>query len=168
MISIQKDIVTIDSIVLAEYILEKYGPMSHLKLQKLLYYVQALHLAYFDAPLIEDGFEAWVHGPVSKTLFDKVKGHSKLYNEIAFEPEAGNLLPSQIIEKSLTSDQIQLIRDVLDEYSKLTGFELENMTHAELPWKEARIGIGSGDSSDKIISNETMRNFYKEQLYAEA
>jgi uncharacterized phage-associated protein len=27
--------------------------MSHLKLQKLLYYVQALHLAYFESPIIE-------------------------------------------------------------------------------------------------------------------
>ena len=52
----------IDSVILAEYILFKCGKMSHLKLQKLLYYVQAFHLAYFDSPLVDDEFEAWLHG----------------------------------------------------------------------------------------------------------
>ena len=53
-----KKISKIDSELLTEYILSKYGKMSHLKLQKLLYYVQAFHLAYFDSPLIDDDFEA--------------------------------------------------------------------------------------------------------------
>lgn len=42
----------IDSIDLANYILYKYGSMSHLKLQKLLFYCDAYHLAYFDEELI--------------------------------------------------------------------------------------------------------------------
>ncbi len=65
MIATQKEIAKVDSLLLSEFILFKYGPMSHLKLQKLLFYAQALHLAYFDEPIIEDDFEAWVHGPVS-------------------------------------------------------------------------------------------------------
>lgn len=40
--------VTIDSIILSDYILKHYGPMSHLKLQRLLFYCDAYHLAYFD------------------------------------------------------------------------------------------------------------------------
>ena len=48
----------VDSKVLAEYILEREGKMSHLKLQKLLYLVAGYHLAYFDAPLVSDQFEA--------------------------------------------------------------------------------------------------------------
>ncbi|MBR2290865.1 MAG: DUF4065 domain-containing protein [Prevotella sp.] len=55
---------TIDSIVLSNYILKHYGPMSHLKLQKLLYYCDAYSLAYFGEELITDQFEAWVHWPV--------------------------------------------------------------------------------------------------------
>lgn len=45
---IPKNMGTIDSIILSDYILKHYGPMSHLKLQKLLFYCDAYHLAYFD------------------------------------------------------------------------------------------------------------------------
>jgi uncharacterized phage-associated protein len=42
--------------MIADYILQKYGPMSHLKLQKLLYYCESYHLAYFDDNLILEEF----------------------------------------------------------------------------------------------------------------
>ena len=77
-----KNINMTDSELVAEYILFKYGPMSHLKLQKLLYFVQGYHLAYFGKPLFEDDFEAWVHGPVSRKLFEKHRAESILYKEI--------------------------------------------------------------------------------------
>lgn len=52
----------IQPIMLADYILKHYGPMSHLKLQKLLFYCDAYSIAYFDQPLIDEPFEAWVPG----------------------------------------------------------------------------------------------------------
>jgi uncharacterized phage-associated protein len=42
--------------------------ISNLKLQKLLYYSQAWHLAIFDRRLFPERFQAWVHGPVIPTL----------------------------------------------------------------------------------------------------
>ena len=36
---------------------------SNLKLQKLLYYAQGLHLVLHDAPLFGERIEAWQHGP---------------------------------------------------------------------------------------------------------
>ncbi|MDR1722691.1 MAG: DUF4065 domain-containing protein [Tannerella sp.] len=74
----------IDSLVLANYILETVGKMSHLKLQKLLYLVQGYHLAYFGKPLIDDKFEAWVHGPVSRKVFGSLKDKSLLYADICY------------------------------------------------------------------------------------
>ena len=59
---------------LAGYVLKNYGPMSHLKLQKLLFYCQAYHLAYFKEPLFDEDFEAWVHGPVCRIIYDSLKG----------------------------------------------------------------------------------------------
>jgi uncharacterized phage-associated protein len=59
-----KNLGKVNAQILADYILQKYGSMSHLKLQKLLYYCESYHLAYFDDILIPEEFEAWVHGPV--------------------------------------------------------------------------------------------------------
>ncbi|HUZ03805.1 MAG TPA: type II toxin-antitoxin system antitoxin SocA domain-containing protein, partial [Acidobacteriaceae bacterium] len=43
---------------------KKNKAISNLKLQKLLYYAQAWHLALYGSPLFSDSIEAWVHGPV--------------------------------------------------------------------------------------------------------
>ena len=37
----------------ARYILEKYGPLSAMKLQKMVYYSQAWSLVWDDAPLFD-------------------------------------------------------------------------------------------------------------------
>ncbi len=51
----------VESELLAQYVAFKLGKCSHLKLQKLLYYIQGFHLARFDNPIIDEDFEAWVH-----------------------------------------------------------------------------------------------------------
>jgi uncharacterized phage-associated protein len=43
--------------------------ISNQKLQKLVYYAQAWTLALLDRELIEEDFQAWVHGPVIPDLF---------------------------------------------------------------------------------------------------
>src|SRR3990167_4770105 len=98
MVQILKKLGMVDSNDLANYVLMKQGQMSHLKLQKLLYYIQAYHLANLEAKIIADDFEAWVHGPVSRKLFDKVKDLSLLYSEIDFKLEEGEADPREIIK----------------------------------------------------------------------
>lgn len=151
----------IDSLVLSDYILLKYGPMSHLKLQKLLFYCDAYHLAYFNEELITDNFEAWVHGPVSKKVFDSFKDKSILYSDLSFSGNSDKTI-NQFSE--LTSEQQELINDVLSVLSRWTSLQLETSTHKEMPWIEARNGIGIGDRCNNEISKETTRLFYKSEL----
>ena len=49
------------------------SPMTHKKLQKLCYYAKAWYLALYDHNLIEESFEAWVHGAVQPTLYQAYK-----------------------------------------------------------------------------------------------
>jgi uncharacterized phage-associated protein len=167
MIRTNKNLNRIDSEHVANYIVFKYGPMSHLKLQKLLYYVQGYHLAYFNQPLIEDDFEAWVHGPVSRVLFNKLRGESILYKELEFKLEDGEVSPEVKMKEVLTSDQMELIANVLEAYAKLTGLELENETHSEEPWINARAGYGSADRCDEIIPKDAMKAYFSSLLYEE-
>lgn len=51
-----------------KYILEKQGPMSQMKLHKLLYYCQAWSLVWDDMPLFHERLEAWGSGPVVPEL----------------------------------------------------------------------------------------------------
>lgn len=154
----------VDSKVLAEYILEREGKMSHLKLQKLLYLVAGYHLAYFDAPLVADQFEAWVHGPVSRKLYNSLKQYSILYSDIQYKPEDGELSPRERLEQTLTSDQLDLIDEVLDLYGKDSGLQLEQLTHQQSPWLNARTHCAPGDKCEQVISNEDIRSYFKTLL----
>ncbi len=48
--------------------------MSNLKLQKLLYYAQGVHLALTGKPLFLEHIEAWQHGPAVPALYRACKG----------------------------------------------------------------------------------------------
>ena len=165
MIEVDKTLGTVDSALLSEYILQNFGDMSHLKLQKLLYYAQAYHLAYFENPLTEDDFEAWVHGPVSRKVFDLLKDKSLLYVDLKYVPEEGTQSPAGYLQSSLTKEQIDWVNYVLGEFSSLSGPELEALTHSEAPWIDARKGFGPADRCNNFIPKPAMAEFYRQQLY---
>lgn len=167
MIKINKLLGTIDSILLSEFILFKGGNMSHLKLQKLVYYTQAYHLAYFDTEIIDDDFEAWVHGPVSRKIYNSVKDYSILNNEIRYVQGEGEAHPKEILSEKLTKEQIDLVIDVIKALSKKTGFELENMTHNETPWIKARSGYGQAEKCTVIIPKIEIKEYFREVLYGQ-
>lgn len=159
---ISKKISTISIDLLADFVLFKFGPMSHLKLQKLLFYCEAYHLAYFGQSLINEEFEAWVHGPVCRELFNTFRDKSLLYSDLAHTgPD-----PTEDISNAITSDQYSLLDEVLSGLSEWTGPELERATHNEAPWKEARNGLGPADRCTAVISKDRMEEFYKKDLSA--
>lgn len=162
---LQKNIAKIDSNHLVNYILVKGGSMSHLKIQKILFYIQAYHLAYFDEPIIDDNFEAWVHGPISRKVYNSAKDLSILHSEIQFVLDEGEEDPNEIVSETLTQTQIELVNDVIEELKDLSGLQLENMTHSEFPWINARKGYDFGERCNVVISNEIIKNFYKAQIY---
>lgn len=145
---------------IARYILATTGKMSHLKLQKLLYYIDAWHLAFFDQPLFEESFEAWLHGPVLRPVWNEYRDVSILHNEI---PPENNAIVHTVTE-ALLPEQVEMISDVLAEYGDKTAYHLECLTHAEKPWVEARQGVPDGSSSSNVISKEMTRRYYQARL----
>jgi uncharacterized phage-associated protein len=149
----------IDSIALANYVLLKGGPMNHLKLQKIIYYVEAYHLALFGNSLIDDEFEAWVHGPVSRKLWKAFSKYS-VYNLISFDRSR-----SREIENTFTSflSEIQatFVNRVISGAKSKTGNQLEALSHVEDPWRNARKGLSPGLPSRNLISKTEMTLYYK-------
>ena len=60
----------------ADYIISKLNDgrtsLNVLKLQKLMYYCQAWSLALREMRLFSGVFQAWVHGPVNRALYDRL------------------------------------------------------------------------------------------------
>ena len=118
-----KNLIKIDSVVFGDWIIKHYAPMSHLKVQKLLFYSDSYHLAYFDKELISDKFEAWVHGPVSRRVYNSLKNQSVIYAEMSYSQREDGVDVDNELDK-LTSGQKVLIKGVLDELNQWTAFEL--------------------------------------------
>ena len=141
---------TTTALEVAKYIIhlcDEYGELiTHLKLQKLLYYVQANYLAKHKEPFFADSIEAWKYGPVVRKVWEK-------YNDKKREP-----LLEETASFLLTTDQKKHIKAVLSEYLGYSAYELVECVHQEAPWIEA---YKCGDST--VITNESMRDFYSKK-----
>jgi len=127
------------------------GPMTAKKLEKLVYYAQAWHLAWHREPLFDDEIEAWKEGPVVRHLYEQ---HAKQYD--VHEWRSGN-------RDLLTADQRNTVAWVVARYGGFTAEALSRMTHNDAPWLVARAGIPDDARSDTPISRELMAAFYGRQ-----
>lgn len=129
---------------------ERGDVLTNLKLQKLLYYAQAWHLALKGEPIFAEEFRAWVHGPVLLSQYHR-------FRKYRWEP---------ILEDIQRPDDLAAsVRDHLDEVLDVFGSEtataLELMTHREQPWQEARGDTPSDEPSNAIINKNIMKDFYR-------
>jgi uncharacterized phage-associated protein len=131
---------------------ELVSPPSQKKLQKLCYYAQAWYLTFFKKLLINDTFQAWVHGPVNEKLWRKTTGFG--YNKI-------NLNDLKVKYNSdLPVEITDFLGDIYFTYGEYDGDALERQTHDEEPWIKARKGLKESEPTDRIISNEDMIKYY--------
>lgn len=135
----------------AEYILQKQGPMTAMKLQKLCYYSHAWHLVWEEEPLFPDAIEAWANGPVVRPLYDAHRGNFRVHAM----PEAYGASAS-----SLTDDERSSIDAVLEFYGGMGAHELSELTHSERPWIEARKGLPAGARSNVRITDDQIAPYY--------
>lgn len=137
----------------AKYFLSK-GPMTHKKLQKLCYYAQAWYLANYGEPLVPNRFEAWVHGPVAPDLYF-------VYRDWGWLP-----IPQTNADEAHISDQRakHLLELVYKTYGHYSGDQLENITHQENPWKEARACCAKTEYCRNLISEQKMQDYYGSRM----
>ena len=140
--------------------------ISNLKLQKLMYYVQAWHLAIYEEPMFNSKFEAWVHGPVLPELYVDYKSFG--YTPISLEKYKDADDCDKYIKtfKVNLGEKASFIEEVTEEYFGEDAYTLEDMTHKETPWIEARNGLPPDVPSNNIISEDTMKDFYKKYIAA--
>ena len=138
---------------------ESESDLINLKLQKLLYYIQAWHLAFTEAPLFDGKFQAWIHGPVNRAIYDRFKFNKTLYSSIGIED-----ISSEFKEDLIDENSKVIINNVLDIYAQYSGYQLELMTHREEPWLKARAGYTEMQRCENEIDERLMHSFYKGRL----
>lgn len=134
----------------AKYITERTGEVSAMKLQKLMYYAQAWNLVWEEEPLFANDFQAWANGPVLPTLYARHRGMFKVDASLFADASSANLnkVEGENVEK------------VLAFYGDKTAQWLSNLTHQENPWLNARGELSAGASSEDVIPQAAIHEYY--------
>lgn len=128
--------------------------MTNMKVQKLLYYAQSLHLALYDEPLFENDIQAWRYGPVCPPAY-------RFYSDF----EAHQLpIPDPAELATIPAPQQQLLDEVWDYFGLHHAYVFSSMTHLEFPWKKARRGLPDRASSTEPIALEDMHLLGEQKL----
>ena len=135
---------------LANYILGKQGPMTAMKLQKLLYYSQAWSLVWDEKTIFSKKIKAWANGPIIPEVYQRHKGKFKLEKNFFSSKKKADF----------TTEQQETIHAVLKGYGNKSAFYLSELTHQEDPWKNARQGIKPGERSNIEITHASMAEYY--------
>ena len=112
-------------------------PLTHIKLQKLVYYAHGWHLAIRDTALVDEGVEAWRWGPVVKPLYHAFKDFEG--DEITHKAQSGRYSDGEadVSEPVLPEASMEhaVIAKVMEVYGDYTAIQLSNATHADgTPW----------------------------------
>ena len=124
--------------------------ITNLKLQKLLFYSQAWYLALKDDYIFEEDFQAWVHGPVLVSQYQRFRHYS--YHPIS----------EDITEPDIPQELINHLNEIMDVFGGEGAYTLERLVHQESPWIESRDNLDQTEPSTNIISKEKMKTFYKQ------
>ena len=132
------------------YCQQKGYVISNLKLQKILYFIQAQFLVFGDEhkACFSDDIQAWKFGPVVPTVYRKYRLYGNAHIP-SFDKEENF---SEIAEKDKT-----MINRIVDRCADYTASQLVELTHRQSPWKDA---YETGKNS--VISNEALRDFFEQ------
>ncbi|SDW87815.1 Panacea domain-containing protein [Thiocapsa roseopersicina] len=132
---------------------ESGDSISPLKLQKLLYFAEAWTLVLLNRELLQENFEAWAHGPVVRSVYHEFKA----YSWASIPPQ------ERESETEIDPDTENVLRQVLDVYGEFSAKTLENMTHADAPWIEARGSLSPEARCTNRINKARMKEHFLEK-----
>lgn len=141
-----------------------YG-ISNLKLQKVLYFIQAYFLTNTEngTPCFRERIEAWDFGPVVPEAYREYKqyGSTNIPTMLSFfDFDVEDIWNSE--RKLYRTDIIsetdgKLINEVVDKFSDFSATDLVTLTHNQAPWKEAYVPHMNNE-----ITVEAIKRYFNE------
>lgn len=131
--------------LIARYIIHRHAlPISNLKLQKILYFVQAEFLVSMNKACFDDDIEAWDHGPTVPAVYFE-------YNIFG-----STSIPDQGCDgfDSISKQDKNHLDAIIDTAAKYSASWLEKITLRQHPWKNAY------KRNNKVIKQEEIKEYF--------
>jgi len=142
-----------DVLLIAKYIIKYCNksnlPISNLKLQKLLYFIQAAFLVEKEHTCFSDEIEAWDFGPVVPAVYYKYKIYGG--TNIPYMNSDENLF------EIIFQEDKDIINRIINDCAKYTASMLVDITHKQTPWLKAYAPY-----MRNIITKDSIIEFFKE------
>jgi len=122
---------------------KEYEGITHLKLQKLLYFAQVYFLVNKGVAAFKEDMEAWKHGSVVREVYDKYKR-----TEGFLEDKEGEI--------NIADEDKELLDSVWEFYGKYSAWKLVDIIHNQKPWIDA-FKNGQG-----VIEKKVLQEYYKD------
>ena len=148
----EKNIAGSEIEIISEYIINIGNEITPLSLQKILYYAQGFYNAFFGRFLFNDDCEAWTHGPVYVSIYEKYKEfkYSNIIVNIDYD-----------IEDIISDEKKELLQAIVKYFGYYNGKALEKMSHYETPWINARNGLLPTENSSNIIKKNDIEEYFR-------
>lgn len=140
-----------------------YG-ISNLKLQKVLYFIQAYFLITKKdhTPCFDEKIEAWDFGPVVLEAYNEYKQYGSgdiptIESFIMFdEDDVWNSKRIRFEDTTISDDDKSLIDKVINQFADYSATDLVSLTQKQSPWIDAYILY-----QNKEITIESMIEYFK-------
>ena len=134
----------------AEYTIRKANaiddPISNLKLQKILYFIQAAFLITKNRPCFKEEIEAWGFGPVVPVVYREYKA----YGGVCIPHFTDR--PIETIEK----EDMVLIDEIVEFCKPYSSVDLTDVSMKQDPWRM----VYSRYRKKVVISNESIKEYF--------
>ena len=136
-------------------------PMSHLKIQKLVYLAYKEYLFEYKQSLFEEKIVAYKYGPVVEELYQTFKEYGSsvikmddsteyILKDIHFPQAMGRMLLAKDVEKI-----VPILLKIVEKYGNFSGGELVDFTHSEKgPWSTVYRPHLNCEITDDVICSQ--------------
>ena len=127
--------------------------LTNMQLQKLVYIAHGYSLAKLRQPLFYNNIHAFEWGPVIPNIYKPLSKYGA--------GEVKDYLLTQEPPVAEDGQEMEIIKEVWEEYGQFSGLELSALTHRKgSPWSETWRTNPFG-----VISDELIAEYYRRDLY---
>lgn len=129
-------------------------PMTHLKVQKLIYYAQGIYMSMTGGKLLfEENIIAWQHGPVVEEVYQVFKEYGREPIHVELTEEICESI--ELLERDI--DIHEALELTYDNFAGYTALQLRHMTHEKgTPWDMTPINM--------VIDNHIIQDYFIREI----
>lgn len=135
-----------------EYVSKRNRTVNVFKLNSLLYIMQASYLHYYNKPLFNEDFEAWMAGPILPSVWKKYKKFG------------GCGIISGDFQYNIKDEVMAFLNDIIEMFGECSESSLSNMLVSQKAYKDAFELRIPNCSIMPVIKNKAIKASFSEFL----